>query len=102
MRRRKSIRASSRYSSFAELPGEGTEEVPEAIGRRRDVDSPSFEQIPTWPIPEPERYVLSGEWAVGGLGRILEASYRRLDRRVAIKELLRGARMPKRASSAKP
>jgi hypothetical protein len=47
MRLKKSIRANPQHSSDAELPGEGTEEAPEAIGRMRDVDSPSLEQIPT-------------------------------------------------------
>ena len=90
MHRRKSIRANPNVSSDAELPRGDTERLPEGKGWNGTLDSPSLAQIPTWPVSEPERYVLSGEWAVGGLGRILEASDRRLDRRVAIKQLLRG------------
>src|SRR5713101_2543300 len=41
-----------------------------------------------WPVIDGERYNVAGEHARGGLGRILEAIDRRLDRPVAVKELL--------------
>ncbi len=40
------------------------------------------------PMPDGERYDISGEIARGGLGRILKATDRRLRRHVALKELL--------------
>jgi len=46
-------------------------------------------EITEWPEPEPSRYLIAGEYARGGRGRILEAYDRRLDRPVALKELLR-------------
>ena len=41
-----------------------------------------------WPVVADGRYSVSGERARGGLGRILEANDRRLDRSIAVKELL--------------
>src|SRR5262245_40304741 len=65
-------------------------------------DPPSID--PTAPAPEPTRsaappdlpvvpaayYEMEGEHARGGLGRILRARDRRLDRPVAVKQLLQG------------
>jgi WD40 repeat protein/tRNA A-37 threonylcarbamoyl transferase component Bud32 len=45
-------------------------------------------EIENWPEPEPGRYLIAGEFARGGRGRILKAYDRRLDRDVALKELL--------------
>ena len=42
-----------------------------------------------WPVVADGRYRISGERGRGGLGRVLEASDRRLDRSIAVKELLR-------------
>ena len=42
----------------------------------------------TLPVVEPGRYAIAGEMAHGGIGRILRARDTRLDRPVAIKELL--------------
>jgi serine/threonine protein kinase len=41
-----------------------------------------------WPVVSDGRYVIAGERARGGLGRILQASDKRLDRPIALKELL--------------
>src|SRR5215831_6119716 len=41
-----------------------------------------------WPVVADGRYRVGGERARGGLGRILEANDRRLDRSIALKELL--------------
>src|SRR5215467_15071744 len=41
-----------------------------------------------WPVVADGRYRVGGERARGGLGRILEADDRRLDRSIALKELL--------------
>ena len=40
------------------------------------------------PVVDPERYLVSGEFARGGMGRIMSARDRRLGRPVALKELL--------------
>jgi len=87
MHRKNAIRADQDTSSGPERVG--TEKLPETGGRMDDLEAPPLTEIPTWPVSEAERYVLSGEWAVGGLGRIFDASDRRLDRRVAIKQLIR-------------
>src|SRR5262249_20777618 len=49
-------------------------------------------EIADWPEAEAGRYRIEREHARGGLGRILQAVDRRLDRRVAVKELLSGGR----------
>jgi len=41
------------------------------------------------PVDDPDRYELIGEHARGGLGRVVQAIDKRLQRRVAVKELLR-------------
>ncbi len=46
--------------------------------------------LPELPTIDPEHYALQGELARGGLGRILRARDRFLDRSVALKEALRG------------
>ncbi|MDC0711507.1 protein kinase [Stigmatella sp. ncwal1] len=52
--------------------------------------TPSAVDVPVLPLApmEADRYTLTGELAHGGIGRILRARDRRLDRPVAIKELL--------------
>jgi WD40 repeat protein/serine/threonine protein kinase len=45
-----------------------------------------------WPVVEDERFEVKAEHARGGLGRVLEASDTRMDRPVAVKELLHGDR----------
>jgi eukaryotic-like serine/threonine-protein kinase len=52
--------------------------------------TPSAVDLPALPLPalEADRYTLHGELAHGGIGRIFRARDRRLDRPVAIKELL--------------
>jgi WD40 repeat protein/tRNA A-37 threonylcarbamoyl transferase component Bud32 len=67
-----------RSPSYAEL-------IPRSGDRPALAISPDLED---WPRPEPGRYVVAGEFARGGRGRILEAYDRRLDRTVALKELL--------------
>jgi len=58
---------------------------------------PSQAEVPDtsigdWPVINKDFYAVSGEHARGGIGRILEATDRRLDRTVALKEAPRGAR----------
>src|SRR5215813_370115 len=65
------------------------EELPERVDASRVPHGDGGADIPAWPVPEADRYLLKREWAIGGLGRIFDASDRRLDRRVAIKQLLR-------------
>lgn len=47
---------------------------------------------PTLPVVDPTRYAIAGELAHGGIGRILRARDLRLDRPVAIKEMLTPSR----------
>src|SRR5262249_43641187 len=60
-------------------------------------DSPEAErpssrwEFTSWALPDGERYTVLREFARGGLGRILEATDRRLNRSVAIKELIRSS-----------
>jgi serine/threonine protein kinase len=49
----------------------------------------SADPAPSLPVVDPEVYAVEGEHARGGLGRIVRARDRRLDRLVAIKELTR-------------
>jgi WD40 repeat protein/serine/threonine protein kinase len=51
---------------------------------------PSSPELARLRIAEPQRYRIGSEFAQGGIGRILRARDERLDRQVAIKELLRG------------
>ncbi|MCA9676413.1 MAG: serine/threonine protein kinase, partial [Myxococcales bacterium] len=51
---------------------------------------------PTLPRVDRSRYQVSGELARGGLGRILRARDRHLDRTVALKEMLGGGPEPER------
>lgn len=44
--------------------------------------------IRSWLVSDTDRYLIAGEFAKGGIGRVLEALDKRLDRVVAIKELL--------------
>ena len=48
-------------------------------------------EFTSWALPDGERYTVLHEFARGGLGRILEATDRRLNRSVAIKELIRSS-----------
>ncbi|WP_225413592.1 WD40 repeat domain-containing serine/threonine-protein kinase [Stigmatella hybrida] len=81
--------------SPAELPGNlpaaGREPSPlETALTLPGRTSPPAVDLPTLPLPalEADRYALHGELARGGIGRIFRARDRRLDRPVAIKELL--------------
>jgi WD40 repeat protein len=68
----------------AEVPGIGTAPTlcsPHAAGAATASGG-------TLPVVEPGRYAIAGELAHGGIGRILRARDTRLDRPVAIKELL--------------
>ncbi len=83
--------------------GEKTESRPadDASDRQSDVDfrsaggrkheSAKLKQNIEWPLADSERYTIDQEHARGGIGRILEANDLRLDRPVAIKELLTDA-----------
>jgi WD40 repeat protein/serine/threonine protein kinase len=51
---------------------------------------PSGPELARLRLPEAQRYRIDHEFAQGGIGRILKARDERLDRPVAIKELLRG------------
>ena len=53
--------------------------------------NPLPQSLPELPMVERDFYVTAGEIARGGLGRIMEAYDRRLDRTVAIKELIAGS-----------
>lgn len=48
----------------------------------------TYVDVSEWPKPDQDRFAIAGEHARGGLGRILRANDRRLDRAIAIKELL--------------
>src|SRR4051794_6548586 len=63
--------------------------VDPAPAARPPFSPPALSELP---VVEVDRYAISGEFARGGLGRILEARDNRLDRPVALKELLSNER----------
>src|SRR6266852_2656025 len=76
----KDVTAAPRLDETAEAPrseaADAAPPVPESLDQS------------IWPVIESSRYRIAGEHARGGLGRILEAIDCRLDRRVAVKQLL--------------
>jgi WD40 repeat protein len=69
---------------------EGPRALATAPDKTLAIESPSLaqESLLDLPVIPRERYAIDGEYARGGLGRVLEAHDVRLDRPVAIKELL--------------